>query len=96
MWGTLAVFVVIGLLAGAAARLFYRGREPSRVLGTMLLGAVGALLGGLVSWGIWPAVDGQLYSGALLTSLSGAALLLAAWAGVAYARSLSVPGECVR
>ena len=96
MWGTLAVFVVIGLLAGAAARLFYRGREPRKVLGSMLLGVVGALLGGLLSWGVWPAVDGQLYSGALLTSLSGAVFLLAAWAGVAYARSISVPSDRAR
>jgi uncharacterized membrane protein YeaQ/YmgE (transglycosylase-associated protein family) len=95
MWGTLAVFVVIGLLAGAAGRLFYRGREPGKVLGSMLLGAVGSLLGGLVSLSVWPAVDGQLYSGALLTSLCGAVLLLVAWAAVAYARSVSVAGDRV-
>jgi uncharacterized membrane protein YeaQ/YmgE (transglycosylase-associated protein family) len=96
MWGTLAVFVAIGLLTGAAARLFCRGREPRKVVGSMLLGVVGALLGGLLSWAVWPAVDGQLYFGALLTSLSGAVLLLVAWAGVAYARSVSVPSESIR
>ena len=96
MWGPLVVFIVIGLLTGAAARLFCRGRELRKVAGSMLLGVVGALLGGLFSWSVWPVVEGQLYFGALLTSLSGAVLLLVAWAGVAYARNISVPSESIR
>ena len=88
MW-SLITFALIGLLTGAAARLCYPGREPTRILGTMVLGMVGALLGGLISLGFWPAADGQLYVGALLVSLLGAVFVLVAWAGVAYARSVS-------
>jgi uncharacterized membrane protein YeaQ/YmgE (transglycosylase-associated protein family) len=88
MWD-LVVFALIGLFAGAAARLLYPGRERMRVLGTMLLGMAGALLGGLLSWGAWPAVEGQFSSGALLMSLLGAVLVLVLWPGVAYARSIS-------
>jgi uncharacterized membrane protein YeaQ/YmgE (transglycosylase-associated protein family) len=94
MWD-LIVFVVIGLLTGAAARVAYPGREPLRILGTMVLGTVGSLLGGLISWGLWPAVDGRLHTGALLTSLLGAVLVVVAWAVVAYARGISVPGDPV-
>lgn len=95
MWD-LAVFALIGLLAGAAARLLYAGRRPIRVLGTMLLGTVGAVLGGLLSRTQWPPTEGQLSFGALLTSLLGAALVLVLWACVAYARSLSVPRDPAR
>jgi uncharacterized membrane protein YeaQ/YmgE (transglycosylase-associated protein family) len=89
MLGNLVVFAVIGLLAGAAARLFYPGRQPARILGTLVLGMVGSLLGGLLSWAYWPEVDGQFQAGALLVSILGAVLLLGFWAGVAYARSVS-------
>jgi len=89
MWD-LVVFALIGLLAGATARLWYPGREPMKVMGTMLLGLAGAVLGGLISWAIWPAVDGQFHAGALLTSLFGAILVLVAFACWAYARSMSV------
>jgi uncharacterized membrane protein YeaQ/YmgE (transglycosylase-associated protein family) len=82
----LVVYALVGLLAGAAARLFYRGREPMSILGTLMLGMVGSLLGGLLSWAFWPAVDGQFYSGALLMSILGAVLVLVLWASVAYAR----------
>lgn len=85
MWD-LVVFAVIGLLAGAAARLWYPGREPMKILGTLVLGMGGSLLGGLISWAIWPAVEGRLFFGALLTSLLGAVVVLVAWAIVVFAR----------
>lgn len=88
MWD-LIVFALIGLLAGAAARLGYPGREHRKVLATLLLGMAGSLLGGLLSWAMWPAVDGQLHLGALLTSLLGAVLVLVLWPCVAYVRSIS-------
>jgi uncharacterized membrane protein YeaQ/YmgE (transglycosylase-associated protein family) len=86
--GNVLVFAVIGLLAGAAARLLYPRRQPARVLGTMLLGMVGALGGGLISWIRWPAVNGQFHSGNLVSALLGAALVIAFAAGVSYARRL--------
>lgn len=88
----LLVFALIGLLAGGAARLFYPGRQPWKVLATVLLGMVGSLLGGLLSWSIWSEVDGQFSSGALLLSVVGAATVLVVWPGVVYARRVSVGG----
>jgi len=88
LWN-LAIFALVGLFAGGAARLFYPGRQPMQVLATMTIGVAGALLGGLISWAIWPAVEGQVSSGGLLMSLLGAGLGLAGWAGVAYARRIS-------
>lgn len=85
------VFAVIGLLAGGSARLLFPGRRPTRVLGTMLIGMIGAVIGGAMSWGLWPAVDGEFHSGNLLLSVLGAAIVIALWSGVAYVRGLSGP-----
>jgi uncharacterized membrane protein YeaQ/YmgE (transglycosylase-associated protein family) len=90
----LLVFAVIGLLAGTAARMFYPGRQPARILGTLTLGLVGALGGGLISWLYWPPEEGQFHSGNLVVSLLGAVTVIGVWAGMSYARSLS--GHVVR
>ncbi len=39
-------WVVLGLLAGAIAKAIYPGRQGGGLLSTMLLGVVGAFLGG--------------------------------------------------
>lgn len=85
----LIVFALIGLFAGGAARLFYPGRQPMKILGTLVLGIAGGLLGGLLSWSIWPAEAGDIHTGALLLSLFGALLALVLWPGVVYVRRLN-------
>jgi uncharacterized membrane protein YeaQ/YmgE (transglycosylase-associated protein family) len=89
MWN-LIVFAVIGLLIGAAAQVFYSERQPTQLLGTVMLGILGALAGGMLSWSYWPLVDGQFASGNLLLALLGAVFGVVFRAGVAYARRLSV------
>lgn len=92
MWN-LVVFAVIGLFAGAAARLLYPGRRSTHILGTILIGIIGAVVGGLISWRWWPAVDGEFHTGNLILSVLGAMMAIALWAGVAYKRSLSGYGN---
>ncbi len=89
MWWNLLVFALIGVFAGGSARVFYAGREPMKVLGTAALGMVGALLGGLLSWTIWPAVTDDIHIGALLLSLFGGLLALALWPTWIYIRNIS-------
>lgn len=67
-------FALIGLLAGTAARMFYAERQPTRIMGTLVLGMVGALGGGMISWIYWPTVDHPFHSGNLLPSILGACL----------------------
>jgi uncharacterized membrane protein YeaQ/YmgE (transglycosylase-associated protein family) len=43
------VLLIIGLIAGAVARLLVPGRDPIGLLGTILLGVVGSFVGGFVS-----------------------------------------------
>lgn len=92
MWNLL-VFAVIGLLAGTAARLFYPGRQPVRILGTLLLGLAGAVAGGMISWLFWPVAEGGFHVGNVLLSLLGAMIVIVLWSGWAYARSISTSGD---
>lgn len=42
-------FILIGLVAGALARLLVPGRDPMGIIGTILLGMVGSLVGGFLA-----------------------------------------------
>jgi len=81
-------FALIGLLVEAAARKFYPGRQPLRILGTLALGTAGGLVGGMISWVSWPEVPGQFQSDNLVLSILGAVLVIAVGVGVSYGCSL--------
>jgi uncharacterized membrane protein YeaQ/YmgE (transglycosylase-associated protein family) len=49
MLAFIIVLLIIGLIAGAVARLLVPGRDPIGVLGTILLGIAGSFIGGFVS-----------------------------------------------
>jgi uncharacterized membrane protein YeaQ/YmgE (transglycosylase-associated protein family) len=49
MLAFIIVLLIIGLIAGAVARLLVPGRDPIGVLGTILLGVAGSFIGGFVS-----------------------------------------------
>lgn len=72
-------WLIVGLIAGALARLFVPGRQPMGLLMTMGLGLVGSILGGLISWvvlGSDPAEPG-FHAGGLIMSTIGAIIVLA-------------------
>jgi uncharacterized membrane protein YeaQ/YmgE (transglycosylase-associated protein family) len=62
----LILFLLMGLVAGLIARAVMPGRDPMGWLGTMLLGVVGALVGGLLFGGADDAVG---YIGAALGAI---------------------------
>ena len=70
--------LIIGLIAGALARLIMPGRDPMGIVMTIILGIVGSILGGLVSWAIWGADtrDGGFQPAGLLLSILGAIIVL--------------------
>lgn len=47
LWSLIS-FAILGLVAGAIARLLHPGRDPMNWIWTMLLGMGGALLGGWI------------------------------------------------
>ena len=48
MLGLIVSIIVIGLIAGALARLVVPGRQDMSILMTILLGIVGSFVGGLI------------------------------------------------
>jgi uncharacterized membrane protein YeaQ/YmgE (transglycosylase-associated protein family) len=42
------ILILVGLIAGAVARLLVPGRDPIGILGTILLGIVGSFVGGFI------------------------------------------------
>lgn len=71
-------WLIIGLVAGALARLIMPGRDPMGILATIILGIVGSLIGGFVSSLIW-RTDRGFHAGGLILSLLGAILVLWIW-----------------
>ncbi len=75
-------WLIIGLIAGALARLIMPGRDAMSWLATMLLGIVGSIVGGLIGWAIWgadTARSGGFRPAGLLLSILGAILVLWIW-----------------
>jgi uncharacterized membrane protein YeaQ/YmgE (transglycosylase-associated protein family) len=48
MLGFIIVLLVVGLIAGAIARLLVPGRDPIGLLGTIALGVIGSFIGGFL------------------------------------------------
>ena len=69
---TIIGFLIIGLLAGALARLLVPGRDPIGILGTLVLGVAGGLLGGFLAKALFNDNDGV----GLVGSVIGAVILL--------------------
>ena len=62
-------FVLIGLVAGALARLILPGRDPIGIIGTALLGIAGAVVGVLVVTAQTDDNDGVGIIGAVVTAV---------------------------
>ena len=71
-------WVLLGLLAGTLAKFLVPGRDPSGCLVTILLGIVGAFIGGLIgSWLGWGGVtSGSLDLRSIGIATLGAVVLL--------------------
>jgi uncharacterized membrane protein YeaQ/YmgE (transglycosylase-associated protein family) len=68
-------WLIVGLVAGAIARLLVPGRNPIGFLGTLLLGLAGSLLGGFLG-DLISGDDSGFSPAGLLGSIIGAILLL--------------------
>jgi uncharacterized membrane protein YeaQ/YmgE (transglycosylase-associated protein family) len=82
-------WIVAGLIIGAIARLLVPGRQSMGILMTIVLGIVGALIGGFISWMIWGAPTDPFSQYAwpgYLFSILGAILLLVIFGASATSR----------
>jgi len=70
-------WIILGLIAGAIAKALHRGDEPGGLLGTLAVGLVGAMLGGLGASAVGIGSIGSFFSlGTWLIAVGGAFLLL--------------------
>jgi uncharacterized membrane protein YeaQ/YmgE (transglycosylase-associated protein family) len=76
--GFIIGLIVIGLIAGALARLLVPGRDPMSIGATILLGIVGSFVGGFLADVLFRSdnADRGLSPAGLLGSVIGAVIVL--------------------
>lgn len=84
-------WLIIGLVAGALARLLVPGKQAMGLVVTMVLGLIGSLIGGFISSLLfdYDARDPGFHSAGLVMSTIGAVLVLALYLWATRGRSLS-------
>ena len=81
MIGLIISLVIIGLIAGALARLIVPGRQHLSILGTILLGIVGSFVGGFLGYVIFHhnAQNGFIQPSGIVGSVIGSLIVLLLW-----------------
>ena len=81
MLGLIVSIIVIGLIAGALARLVVPGRQDISILMTIVLGIVGSFVGGFLGYLIFhkDAQNGFLQPSGIIGSFIGAVIVLLLW-----------------
>lgn len=78
-------WLIIGLIAGAIARLLVPGRNPMGIGGTILLGLVGSLVGGFLG-SLLESGDPDFSPAGLLGSIVGAVIALLVYRAITSRR----------
>ena len=79
-------FLILGLIAGAIAKLILPGRQGGGWFVTLLLGVVGALLGGWLGGALFGADLGEFWSiETWLVAIAGSLVVLLIW-GLVFGR----------
>jgi uncharacterized membrane protein YeaQ/YmgE (transglycosylase-associated protein family) len=73
---TFIAWLFVGLVAGAVARLLIPGRDPMGLLGTLVLGWVGSVIGGLLAVLLTHRTMSEFTAAGLLGSILGAMVAL--------------------
>jgi len=89
MIGFIVTMIVVGLIAGALARLIVPGRDPMGILGTILLGVVGSFIGGFLGYVLFhhDVNQGALQPSGIVGSIIGAIIALLIYRAATRRRS---------
>lgn len=81
MLGLVITIIIVGLIAGALARLLVPGRQDISIPMTVLLGIVGSFVGGFLGYVLFhkDASHGLFQPSGLIGSVIGAVLVLLIW-----------------
>jgi uncharacterized membrane protein YeaQ/YmgE (transglycosylase-associated protein family) len=90
MLGLIVTIVIVGLLAGALARLLVPGKQHMSVLTTIVLGVVGSFVGGFLGYLLFgkDAANGFLQPSGIIGSVIGAVIVLLVWTRVGNRSSM--------
>lgn len=88
MLGTLIGLIVIGLIAGAIARLLVPGKQDLSILATIVLGIIGSFVGGFLGYLLFhkDSQDGFVQPSSWFGSIIGAVIVLLIWLRVSQNR----------
>jgi uncharacterized membrane protein YeaQ/YmgE (transglycosylase-associated protein family) len=76
-------WIILGLIAGALAKLIMPGSQGGGIIVTMVLGIVGALVGGFLGSLIGiGSLDSAFDIGTIITAVVGALIVLFIWGAV--------------
>jgi uncharacterized membrane protein YeaQ/YmgE (transglycosylase-associated protein family) len=67
--GDILVFILVGLVVGILARALLPGRDPIGIIGTILLGIVGAVIGGYLFGAVFGETEGVDWIGSILVAM---------------------------
>lgn len=89
MLGLIISIIIIGLIAGALARLLVPGKQNMGIGMTMLLGIIGSFVGGFLGKLLFgaDAGDGFLQPAGIIGSIIGAVIVLMLWIAFSKRRS---------
>jgi len=81
MLGLIVSLIIIGLIAGAIARLLVPGKQHLSILMTIVLGIVGSFVGGFLGYLIFhkDAQSGFFQPSGIIGSIIGAVIVLLLW-----------------
>lgn len=84
MIGLIVSIIVIGLIAGALARLLVPGRQNMSILMTIVLGIVGSFVGGFLGYLLFhkDAQNGFFQPAGIIGSLIGSVIVLLIWLAI--------------
>ncbi|WP_261564579.1 GlsB/YeaQ/YmgE family stress response membrane protein [Frankia gtarii] len=78
------VMILLGLVAGAVARVVLPGPDPIGILGTIVVGVIGSFVGGFLGYVLFnkDIGEGALQPSGIVGSIIGAILVLLIWRNV--------------
>jgi uncharacterized membrane protein YeaQ/YmgE (transglycosylase-associated protein family) len=78
MLGLIISLLIVGLIAGALARLVVPGRQDLSIVGTIVLGVVGSFVGGFLGYLLFghDISDGAVQTSGIVGSIVGAIIVL--------------------
>jgi uncharacterized membrane protein YeaQ/YmgE (transglycosylase-associated protein family) len=81
--GSIIGFVIVGAIVGVLARFLVPGDDPMGILGTIILGIIGAVIGGWAAGAIFEDTTGVDW----IASVLAAVILVVLWRAVTRNRS---------